>query len=141
MKTPIASAAWLAALTLSHASAQTGSARPAGSEACANGAPLAGVVRDGTGATVAEAAVTLEDGSTTQSGADGHFQLRCVSPGEHQLHVAAASFAPFDLKLGAAKRSDLAITLVAGSRAADRRRQRRRSARRRQHGDRVSRAH
>src|ERR1700710_342724 len=108
MMNRIAAATCTVALGLSYASAQTthtaGGPTPEGDQnaACSNGAPLAGIVRDTTGATVAEAAITLEDGTATQTGKDGHFQMRCVADGAHQLHVAATSFAPLDMPLGIA---------------------------------------
>ena len=70
-------------------------------------------MRDTTGATVSEAAITLEDGTSAQTGKDGRFQLRCVAAGSHGLHVVAASFAPLDMPLDEARsRAELVITLM-----------------------------
>ena len=92
---------------------QTGDSTAHPIATCSNGAPLAGLVRDTTGATVAEAAITLEDGTATRTGKDGRFQLRCVTAGAHKLHIVAASFAPLDMPLGDARsRADLVLTLI-----------------------------
>ena len=70
----IAAATCTVALGLSYASARTthaagGPNSEDGQNAtCSGGGPLAGIVRDTTGATVAEAAITLEDGTATQTG-------------------------------------------------------------------------
>ena len=122
MKKTVAAAAWAAALTISHASKTALAQAPAvpvaplaqvaGTAVCVHGAPLAGAVHDATGATVAEATVSLEDGTTTQTGTDGRFRMACVPDGAHTVHVSAESFAAFDLALPAARpRNDLAITL------------------------------
>ena len=91
-----AAAAWVAALAMSYASAQTA---PRDGAACVGGAALAGIVRDSTGATVAEAAVTLETGVASATLDDGRFWFRCLAAGPHRLHVAAESFAPADVDL------------------------------------------
>ena len=107
MKTSLAAAAWIAALSISH-----GSNAALAQVACSEGSPLTGVVRDTTGASVAEAIVTLEDGSTTQTASDGRFRFACVTSADHRLHIAAESFAPADLNTTAARtRADLTITL------------------------------
>ena len=86
---------------------------PAQSAPCGSGVTLEGVTHDSTGATIAEAAVTLEDGTTTQTGKDGRFLLRCVTAGAHRLHVTATSFAPLDVPVSAARgRSELVLTLM-----------------------------
>ncbi len=117
MKNRIAATACTVALGLCYAPAQTThtggpSLEDGQSAACSAGNPLAGIVRDTTGATVAEAAVTLEDGTATQTAKDGRFQLRCVAEGAHKLHVAATSFAPLDVPIDARSHTDLAITLI-----------------------------
>ena len=115
----IAAATCTVALGLSYAPAQTpqraGGPSLEDSQAapCGTGAALVGIVRDTTGATVAEAEITLEDGTAAQTGKDGRFQMRCVADGSHKLHVAATSFAPLDLPVRDARsHSDLTITLI-----------------------------
>jgi hypothetical protein len=116
MKFSIAAATCSVALGLPCASApaQTQTSTNARQDTmCSNGSPLTGLVRDTTGATVAQAAITLEDGTATQTGADGRFQFHCVSAAAHHLHVVAASFAALDLPVGDTRsRADLVITLT-----------------------------
>ena len=60
--------------------------------ACTSGSPLTGAVHDTTGASVANATVVLDNGTAVQTGENGRFQLGCVTPGAHRLHVEAESF-------------------------------------------------
>ncbi len=113
MKTPVAAAACFAALTLSCAHAQAQEVH--GAEPCANGGiVVTGMVRDATGATVAEAAVTLDGAKqSTQTAADGRFHFSCVDvSSQHTLHISAESFAATDITLAPARlRNEVAITL------------------------------
>ena len=106
MKPTVAAAVAAVALTLPLAPAT------AAAQACpANAATVAGTVRDATGASIAEAAVTLENGAATQTGSNGHFEFHCVPAGAHHLHVAAESFADANLDVARGK-SDVSITMI-----------------------------
>ncbi|MGI4755325.1 MAG: TonB-dependent receptor domain-containing protein [Janthinobacterium lividum] len=113
MKQQLRAVASVAALMLPHASKSVqAQVRASDAEACTNGAPLSGIARDATGATVAEAAVTLDDGTETHTSANGRFAFKCVSAGAHKLHVAAESFAALDVDVPATRKAgDLAIVL------------------------------
>ena len=117
MKTPIAAAAWFAALTLLHAPRPALSQAAGGtlSAGCVHGAPLAGTVRDTTGATVAAAAVTLDDGYSTQSDREGRFHFACVPEAAHVLQITAESFAPLSIELAKQRvHADLLAVLQPG---------------------------
>ena len=64
------------------------------SATCSNGAPFGGVVRDTTGATVAEAAITLEDGTATQTGGDGRGRAVHVLQVLHRKQTAPNQASP-----------------------------------------------
>ncbi|SEC08530.1 TonB-dependent receptor [Terriglobus roseus] len=105
MKTSFAAAAWIAALSISHASS-TANAQGL----CKGGGPIAGMVRDVTGASVAEAAVTLDGGETTHTATDGRFRFACVPGATHRLHIIAESFAAAEIA-AAHTGSDITVTL------------------------------
>jgi hypothetical protein len=105
----LAVAACVAALAISHAFAQTTNRDAA---ICVDGAALAGIVRDSTGATVAAATVTLGTGEVTTTAGDGRFHFRCVAGTVHTLHVAAESFAATDVDLSRLRReTEIAVVL------------------------------
>ena len=109
MNTQVAAALAAAALTIPLAPNAAAQARDT---ACAaTSASLAGIVHDSTGAAVASATVTLENGTTAQSSANGHFEFRCVPVGAHHLHITAESFADADVDLTRPKQ-DVALTLI-----------------------------
>ena len=113
MTNHLRAAAWLAALTIPHA-CETASAqvRVADADACVSGSPMTGLVRDATGASVAEAVVTLENGSATRTSADGRFRYACVPAGPHHLRVLAESFAAVEVDLSAVHRQgDIAVVM------------------------------
>ncbi|MGI4853254.1 MAG: TonB-dependent receptor domain-containing protein [Janthinobacterium lividum] len=113
MNQQLRAAASVAALMLSHAPKQAAAqVRVVDAAPCVNGAPLAGFARDSTGATIAEAAVTLDGGSETRTASTGRFVFPCVPAGAHTLHIAAESFAPLDVDLPANRKpGDLLLVL------------------------------
>ncbi len=109
----LCAAAGLAAFMLPHAFQQA-PAQVRGNESspCLSGAALSGIARDATGATVAEAAISLDGGTETHTAANGRFSFACVAAGAHRLHVTAESFAALDVELPAARKpGDLALVL------------------------------
>jgi hypothetical protein len=89
LKKLFAAAASLAALTLSHAFAQT---------AC-RGTALAGTVRDSTQALIPGSTLSLDDTQSETGSSDGRFRFPCVSDGPHHLSATAPGFAEYDLML------------------------------------------
>jgi hypothetical protein len=64
-------------------------------------APVTGFVRDTTAAIIPGATLTLDNNKPVISASDGAFRLPCFSPGQHHLHIEAASFATSDITLTA----------------------------------------
>ena len=101
MKRFVVAAATLAALTFSHASAQT---------AC-RGTAVVGTVRDSTLALIPGATITLDGNQSEESGSDGSFHFVCVAIGSHHLTAAAQGFAAGTLSLSTPHNGPVAFTL------------------------------
>ena len=86
-----AAAAALAALSMTHAFAQTN----------CPGTTLAGTVRDSTQALIPGASLSLDGGVAVTSGPDGRYRFTCVADGAHKLAVTEAGFAARELTVKA----------------------------------------
>lgn len=97
-------AAAVAALALPYALAQTPCAKTSGT-------PLSGIVHDTTQAIIPGASLTLDEGPSESSAADGHFHFTCVPAGIHQLSIAAQGFATQTLTVKTPHSTPLDLTL------------------------------
>ena len=98
---------------------------PGVSAYCQTSASLVGTVKDSSGATVANAQVTVANtdrGITrhTTSNADGEFAVPALSPGKYDLSVAAPGFKKFEargvaLEVGQKARVEVAMQVGAAS--------------------------
>lgn len=72
---------------------------------------LTGTVRDSTEALIPGAMLTLDNGRTTTSMADGRFRFACVADGTHQLAAEVEGFAPAAIAVKVPQRGELALLL------------------------------
>jgi hypothetical protein len=97
----LGAAAMLAALALSHASAQV---------PC-HGSPLEGTVRDATQALIPGATLSLDAATYTTSGPDGSFRFPCIAEGTHRLSAAAQGFATLSISFKSPHTDPLSVIL------------------------------
>ena len=101
MKSFFATAATVAALTFSHAFAQT----------TCRGTSVAGTIRDSTLALIPGATITLDGNQNEESGSDGSFHFLCIASGPHHLTAAAQGFAESTLSLTTPHNGPVVFTL------------------------------
>jgi hypothetical protein len=94
-------AAYIAALALPHALAQT---------AC-RGTTLTGFVHDSTLALIPGATITMDNGQNETSSSNGQFRFSCVEGGSHHLVVVAAGFSKQEISFTAPHGSQMDVTL------------------------------
>ena len=80
-------------------------------ESVCKGSSLTGTVLDATGAIIPGASISLDNSESATSAPDGRFRFACASPGEHHLHITAASFAARDLTVELPLRKSFNATL------------------------------
>jgi hypothetical protein len=83
-------------------------------ETVCKGSSLTGTVLDATGAIIPGAAISLDHKVSATSGSDGRFHFSCESPGQHQLHITANSFAAKDLTVDLPLHKSLTAVLNPG---------------------------
>jgi hypothetical protein len=114
MKAATSAVALIAALALPYAftqatSAQSPTATPT-APSC-SGAPLAGTVRDSTGALLPGATLTIDATVPATSDSAGQFRIACLSSGSHQLSASAPGFAEKAISINSPHPSPLNLVL------------------------------
>jgi hypothetical protein len=115
MKAALPVATVLAVLALPFAFASGALAQgktPAPAAPPCSGAPLAGSVRDSTGALIPGATITLDAAGAATSDSAGQFRVACLAPGSHRLSATAPGFADRALSVVTPHPSPLNLVLA-----------------------------